>query len=125
METRRCHIIPSRDHAALIEKIEIATEGEDCDECVRKLRGCLMKISGVQNVDVDLARERVIVTFDARKTHAPDLHDAILKSGYKPAPFADDLAPSRRQSQIAAGDRPLQRGGLLLRETVKRAQAPD
>jgi hypothetical protein len=26
------------------------------------------------------------VKFDARKVHAPDLHDAILKSGYKPAP---------------------------------------
>jgi hypothetical protein len=38
---------------------------------------------------VDTKRERVIVTFDARKTHAPDLHDAILQSGYKPAPFAD------------------------------------
>jgi copper chaperone CopZ len=49
----------------------------------------LMKIPGVQSVDVDLARERVIVKFDARKTHPPDLHDAILKSGYKPAPFAE------------------------------------
>ena len=38
---------------------------------------------------VDPKKERVIVTFDARKTHAPDLHDAILKSGYKPAPVAD------------------------------------
>jgi copper chaperone CopZ len=72
-----------------IEKIEIATEGEDCDECVRKLRPILTKIPGVRSVDVDLARERVIISFDARKTHAPDLHDAILKSGYKPAPFAD------------------------------------
>ena len=48
-----------------------------------------MKIPGVQDVNVNTPRERVIVTFDARKTHAPDLHDAILKSGYKPAPFAD------------------------------------
>jgi copper chaperone CopZ len=77
------------DHP-ILETIEIATEGEDCDECVRKLRAPLMKINGVKNVDVDLKRERVIVTFDARKTHAPDLHDAILKSGYKPSPFADD-----------------------------------
>jgi copper chaperone CopZ len=77
------------DHP-IMETIEIATEGEDCDECVRKLRAPLMKINGVQNVDVDLKRERVLITFDARKTHAPDLHDAILKSGYKPAPFADD-----------------------------------
>jgi copper chaperone CopZ len=56
---------------------------------VRKLRPILMKINGVQDVMVDLAHERVIVTFDARKTHAPDLHDAILKSGYKPGAKAD------------------------------------
>jgi len=80
---------PIHGDRPVIETIEIATEGEDCDECVRKLRPVLMKIPGVQSVDVDLARERVIVKFDARKTHPPDLHDAILKSGYKPAPFAE------------------------------------
>jgi copper chaperone CopZ len=80
---------PERADHPVIETIEIATEGEDCDECVRKLRAPLMRINGVQNVKVDLKHERVIVTFDARKVHPPDLHDAILKSGYKPAPVAD------------------------------------
>jgi copper chaperone CopZ len=76
---------PERADHAVLETIEIATEGEDCDACVRKLRPVLMKINGVRDVTVDLKRERVIVKFDARKTHAPDLHDAILKSGYKPS----------------------------------------
>jgi len=80
---------PERADRAIIETIEIGTEGEDCDECVRKLRPVLMKINGVQDVIVDLPDERVIVKFDARKTHAPDLHDAILKSGYKPGDVAD------------------------------------
>jgi copper chaperone CopZ len=80
---------PERADHAILETIEIATEGEDCDECVRKLRPILMKISGVQDVMVDLGHERVMVTFDARKTHAPDLHDAILKSGYEPGRKAD------------------------------------
>jgi copper chaperone CopZ len=48
-----------------------------------------MRISGVEGVRVNTAGERVIVTFDARKTHTPDLHDAILKSGYTAAPIAD------------------------------------
>jgi copper chaperone CopZ len=81
------HNLETADHEVL-ETIEIATAGEDCDECVRKLRAPLMRVSGVKDVKVDLGSERVIVTFDARKTHAPDLHDAILKSGYKPAPMA-------------------------------------
>jgi len=78
-----------RGSDAVLETIEIATEGEDCDECVRKLRPMLKNIRGVRDVKVDVEHERVIVTFDPRKTHAPDLHDAILKSGYKPAPMAD------------------------------------
>jgi copper chaperone CopZ len=81
--------LPERAEQAVLETIEIATEGEDCDECVRRLRPLLKKIPGVQDVKVDLPYERVIVTFDPRKTHAPDLHDAILKSGYKPASIAD------------------------------------
>ena len=80
---------PERADHAILETIDIATAGEDCDECVRKLRPVLKKIPGLHDVKVDLKRERVIVTFDARKTHAPDLHDTILKSGYKAGPKAD------------------------------------
>jgi copper chaperone CopZ len=80
---------PERADHAVVETIEIATEGEDCDECVRKLRPVLTKIPGVLDVVVDLPDERVTVKFDARKVHVPDLHDAILKSGYKPAAVAD------------------------------------
>ncbi|HUE49521.1 MAG TPA: cation transporter [Candidatus Dormibacteraeota bacterium] len=80
---------PERADHAILETIAIATEGEDCDECVRKLRGPLRKVKGVKSVKVDLGHERVVVTFDARKTHPPDLHDAILQSGYKPGAKAD------------------------------------
>jgi copper chaperone CopZ len=80
---------PERADHPILETIEIAIEGEDCNECVRKLRPVLKNVPGVKDVKVDLEHERVIVAFDARKTHVPDLHDAILKSGYKPAPVAD------------------------------------
>ena len=80
---------PESADRVILETIEIATEGEDCDECVRELRPVLKKIPGVQDIKVDLPHERVIVTFDPRKTHAPYLHDAILKSGYKPASVAN------------------------------------
>lgn len=80
---------PERADHAIVETIEIATAGENCDACVRKLYPMLTKIPGVMDVWVDLPDERVKVKFDARKIHAPDVHDAILKSGYKPAAMAD------------------------------------
>jgi len=76
------------DHQVL-DTLDMATEGNDCDECVRRLREPLMRVRGVKDVSADPVAERVRVTFDARRTHAPDLHDAILESGYKPAPSAD------------------------------------
>jgi len=82
------HNLERADHP-ILETIEIGTEGEDCDACVAKLRDPLMRIDGVQEVKIDLAKERVIVTFDARKTHTPSLHDAILKSGYQPSTVAE------------------------------------
>jgi copper chaperone CopZ len=80
---------PERADHAILETIEIATKGEHHHRAVPKLRRPLMKIKGVRDVKVDLEHERVIVTFDARKTHPPDLHDAILSSGYKPGATAD------------------------------------
>jgi hypothetical protein len=41
---------PERASHAILATIEIGTEGEDCDECVRKLRPVLMKIPGVKDV---------------------------------------------------------------------------
>ena len=41
---------PERADHAILETIEIATKGEDCDECVRKLRPVLKNITGVQDV---------------------------------------------------------------------------
>ena len=72
------------DHE-ILETIQIATTGNDCAECVEQLREPLLRIDGVKEVKADAALERVTITFDARKTHAPDLHEAILRSGYKPA----------------------------------------
>ena len=80
---------PERADHPILETIEIATAGEDNEKCVQKLSEPLMRIPGVKAVKVDPEHDRVVVTFDARRTHATDLHDAILKSGYKPAPATD------------------------------------
>lgn len=41
---------PERGDHEILETIKIATEGEDCDKCVRKLRPALMDLPGVKGV---------------------------------------------------------------------------
>ena len=75
------------DHE-IIERIQIATAGNDGDECVTKLREPLMRIQGVKEVKADPDAGFVTITFDVRRAHAADLHEAILQSGYQAAPLA-------------------------------------
>lgn len=77
------------DHE-ILDRIQLATAGNDCNECVGELREPLMKIAGVKEVKADIAAELVTITFDGRKAHAADLHGAILESGYKAAAIPAD-----------------------------------
>ena len=64
---------PERADHAILETIEIATEGEDCDECVRKLRPILKNINGVQDVMVDLARASASLSHLMRARRTPPI----------------------------------------------------
>ena len=75
------------DHE-VIDRIQIATAGNECYECVRKLREPLMQIEGVKDVKADPAAGYVTIAFDRRRTQAAELHEAILQSGYQAAPLA-------------------------------------
>lgn len=63
---------------------DIGIEGMTCDHCVRRVEKALKGRPGVREVMVSREAARATVTFDPRQTNLPDLHDALLKSGYKP-----------------------------------------
>jgi hypothetical protein len=50
------------DHE-ILETIQIATAGNECDECVRKRHEPLMRIEGVKDVKADAAAGFVVITF--------------------------------------------------------------
>ena len=70
-----------------LETHDIGISGMTCDNCVRRVETALRNVNGVKEVRVDLPAALATVTFDAAKTHIPELHDAILKSGYRPSPI--------------------------------------
>lgn len=90
------HLDPADPHnlqgseQPVLERVRIATEGNDCDDCVRQLREPLSNLAGVTEVKADPKAEAVWVTFDARKIQQAEIHAAIERTGYKPARWADN-----------------------------------
>lgn len=86
MDTADPHNLHDTADHPIVETIQIATEGNDCRECVERIRGPLLKVNGIRDVKVDENVQAVFVTFDARKIQNAEVHEAILRTGYKAAP---------------------------------------
>jgi copper chaperone CopZ len=82
------HNLHDTANQPILKTIQIATDGNHSDAAVQQLRDPLMQIDGVADVKIDTTAELVTISFDARITDAPAIHEAILQSGYKAAPMA-------------------------------------
>ena len=68
----------------LLETKTIGISGMTCDGCVKTIERAFRGKRGVKEVRVDRSAATATVTFDERQTNLPELHDVLLKSGYKP-----------------------------------------
>lgn len=68
------------------EKVNIGIAGMTCDHCAKRVERALRSLEGVKEVAVDRARAVAQVAFDSSVVSIPAMHDALLKSGYKPMP---------------------------------------
>jgi copper chaperone CopZ len=89
MEPSDPHDLRNTEEAA-IETVHLEIEGSSEGDSVTKAVAVLKKVAGVREVHGENASGIVTVTFDARVTHVPALHDALLKGGYHPARTARD-----------------------------------
>ena len=75
---------------AAIETAHLAMDGLTSEDSIAHVVDMLKKVDGVQEVHGENASGVITVTFDARKTHVPALHDALLRGGYNPARTASN-----------------------------------
>ena len=68
----------------LLETKSLGIAGMTTDRCVKKIEKAFHKHPGVKTIDIDRENAVATVTFDARRTNMPELHELLLKSGYKP-----------------------------------------
>ncbi len=81
------HNLRPTDEAA-IETVHLAMDGLTREDSVAHVVEILKQLDGVHDAHGQNANGIITITFDARKTHVPALHDAMLKAGYHPAPTA-------------------------------------
>ena len=74
--------LPPEDR--LTETATIGIAGMTCDNCVKRVDRALRGLPGIKEVKVDRAGAFVKITFDRSRVDVPAMHDALLKSGYKP-----------------------------------------
>lgn len=58
-------------------------EGMSCASCARNIENVVGKVSGVQNVSVNLATEKMTVIFDRSRVDTKDIEDAVERAGFK------------------------------------------
>ncbi len=72
--------------ALVTDTVTIGIAGMTCDNCVRSVERALRGLKGVKEVAVNRAEAIAKVTYDGSAVDVPTMHDALLKSGYKPVP---------------------------------------
>ncbi|MDX1953305.1 MAG: heavy-metal-associated domain-containing protein [Verrucomicrobiota bacterium] len=77
--------VAGMDEELLWATKSFAIEGMTCDRCVEKVTRTLQQLNGVKATEVNLQDAKVTVTFDTTKTDVPTLHEALLRTGYRPA----------------------------------------
>ena len=65
------------------ETLSLPVEGMTCASCVMRVEKTLKKLDGVENVNVNLATEKVTFTFNKSHVDLNKISDAVEDAGYK------------------------------------------
>ena len=74
----------------LLKKTHLSISGMTCASCVARIEKGIRKISGVEDVHVNLATERAEITFHADEVEEKDIAKAIEDLGYQVIPPKND-----------------------------------
>ncbi len=69
--------------AQRVEILTLPVEGMTCASCVLRVEKALKKIDGVQTASVNLATEKVSLSFDPAQVKIEELTSAVEEAGYK------------------------------------------
>ncbi|MDC3418132.1 copper chaperone CopZ [Aquibacillus salsiterrae] len=68
-----------------VETKVIDVKGMSCGHCVSAVESSVKELEGIETVSVDLASNKVTVSFDDSKVQLTAVHEAIEEAGYEVA----------------------------------------
>gem|GEM_PF-1441042 len=68
----------------LVETKTIGIAGMTSDRCVKKIGRAFRCHRGVREFSIDRENATATITFDVRQTNMAELHEVLLRTGYKP-----------------------------------------
>jgi len=80
-----------------IEKQTLNVEGMTCAACVRRVEQAIVGLDGVEEATVNLATEKVQVSFFPEKVSESDFQDVVEKAGYKLSQVEEDRDVEREK----------------------------
>jgi len=69
---------------SVIRTEQFGIDGMTGEEWAEKIRETMSHVDGVHSIHVDTEKHVAVVAYDSRRTNMPELHDALLQTGYKP-----------------------------------------
>ncbi|HWP83055.1 MAG TPA: heavy metal translocating P-type ATPase, partial [Bacteroidota bacterium] len=88
------------------QTLTLPVEGMTCASCVLRVEKTLKKVEGVQEAAVNLATEKVTLSFDPAKVQLDTLARAVDEAGYRlvvPVEKPSDLSLQEGQSEMPGG----------------------
>ncbi len=68
-----------------MQKKEFIIEGMSCNHCVMSINKALSTLGGVNVIDINLDKKRVVIEYDEYKTPFTLVSKAIVDAGYEVA----------------------------------------
>ncbi|MGB5850529.1 MAG: heavy metal translocating P-type ATPase [Ignavibacteriaceae bacterium] len=66
-----------------VQKLSVPVEGMTCASCVARVEKSIKKIDGVEDVYVNLASEKAMLSIDKSKVNIEEIKKAVEEAGYK------------------------------------------
>ena len=87
-----------------IKTLTLPVEGMTCASCVARVEKALKKVEGISEVNVNLATEKVTLSFDPAQAEISKFTEVVEDAGYKLLPPEQEKASGKEKDFVSAAE---------------------